>query len=373
MRVVVVGAGIVGLSAAWWLARQGHAPVVLDQGPIPNPLASSFDHHRLIRLAHGEGDGRGRIIHEAYAAWEELWRDLGARHHVETGMLLTARAPGDWAWSCRAAFDRAGTPYEIWDRAALAARCPFLALGPDDWGLYTREGGALLAEPILHGLAGWLRGRGVELRPDCPVEAVEPEAASARLASGERVAGDALVLAAGAWTGRLLPALASRLEPRRSVVAYLDPPADLAPAWRGSPSFLDFGGDGDLYLIPPMRGLGLKFGAGAHSRPGDPATPRTLLPDEPESLLAFLRPYIRDLDRYAVSEARVCYTCYSPDERFMAGGLDEGRTVYATGCSGQMFKFGAIVGRRLAETATGALPAPTLARWARGEAETLAA
>ena len=32
MRVIVVGAGVVGLSAAWALSRAGHEPVVLDQG-----------------------------------------------------------------------------------------------------------------------------------------------------------------------------------------------------------------------------------------------------------------------------------------------------------------------------------------------------
>ena len=64
MRVIVVGAGIVGLSAAWALRKAGHEPLLLDQGPIPNPIASSNDHHRLIRLAHSEGDARSVTIHE---------------------------------------------------------------------------------------------------------------------------------------------------------------------------------------------------------------------------------------------------------------------------------------------------------------------
>jgi sarcosine oxidase len=139
LRVIVVGAGVVGLSAARALLKAGHEPVVLDQGAIPNPVASSNDRHRLIRLAHSAGDGRGHIIHEAYAAWDALWADLGRSHYVETGMLMTAREPSDWAVSCRAAFDTDGTDYEIWDRAALAERCPFLALTEADWGLLYRR------------------------------------------------------------------------------------------------------------------------------------------------------------------------------------------------------------------------------------------
>jgi sarcosine oxidase len=373
LRVIVVGAGVVGLSAAWALLRAGHRPVVVDQGPIPNPLASSSDRHRLIRLAHSADDGRGRIIHEAYAAWDRLWADLGRSHYLETGMLMTAREPGDWAVSCRAAFERDGVAHEVWDRQTLAARCPHLLLTDGDWGLYTATGGALLADRILADLAMLLRERGAELVPHAPAEAVEPARPVVRLRDGRRLGGDAVVLAAGAWSGALLPALAPSLEPRRAVVLYLVPPPDLAAGWAGSPSLLDLGGPSDLYVVPPLRGLPLKFGAGLHSRPCDPSRSRTLERDEPESLLAHLRPFVRGLDRYAVVEARVCYTCHTPDDRFAAGALAGGPVVYATGCCGQMFKFGAVVGERLAAAATGAFPGAALTAWARGEAAPLPA
>ncbi|MDX6749498.1 FAD-dependent oxidoreductase [Geminicoccaceae bacterium 1502E] len=365
MRVIVVGAGLVGLSAAWWLARQGHEPVLLEQGPLPNPAASSFDRHRLIRLAHAAGDGRGRLIHEAYAAWERLWVDLGRSHYRETGMLVTGGAPGDWIHACRDGFDALGQAYDIWEPGELARRCPFLELAPGTFGLFTARGGALLTERIIADLLAWLAERGVAMRGDAQVVTVEPSRARAVLADGEQVEGDALILAAGAWTGRLLARLAPCLEPRRAVVLYLRPPPDIAQKWASSPCFLDFGGTSDIYLVPPLDGMDLKFGAGAHSRPGDPAAPRRLEAGEPEELLHFLRPHIRELDRYQVTDAKVCFTCYSPDQAFIAGGL-EGRTVYATGCSGQMAKFSAVMGRRLAEAATGAFDPMLLPVWTRG-------
>ncbi|RUY13531.1 FAD-binding oxidoreductase, partial [Mesorhizobium sp. M7A.F.Ca.US.005.03.2.1] len=72
MKVIVVGAGIAGLSTAWSLVKAGHSVSIVEQGPIPNPLAASGDHHRIIRRAYRAGTGYGRLITEAYQAWDEM-------------------------------------------------------------------------------------------------------------------------------------------------------------------------------------------------------------------------------------------------------------------------------------------------------------
>lgn len=368
MRVIVVGAGVVGLSAAWALCRAGHRAVILEQGSIPNPLSASFDRHRLIRLAHSDGDGRGLTIHDAYAAWERLWRDLGRTHYVETGIAMTGRGPFDWAVSCRAAFDRNGTPYEVWDRTELARRCPYLELGPGDWGLFTARGGALYADRIVTDLSVWLaEQRGVTMRAHTEVAEIDPTCTAVTLANGEQLAADAVIVAGGAWTGKLLPQLANALTPKRAMVLYLEPPADIQACWVGAPCFLDFAGAGDLYLVPPLDGIPLKFGDGSTSYPEDPDASREPGEEQPERLLACLRPYLRDFDRYRVVDHRVCMYCFSPDEQFMAGTMGEGRLAYATGCSGQMFKFGAAMGEQLAATVTGRIDGGRLSDWAVGK------
>ena len=39
MRILIVGAGVIGLSTAWALVGEGHEVAIYEQGPIPNPAA----------------------------------------------------------------------------------------------------------------------------------------------------------------------------------------------------------------------------------------------------------------------------------------------------------------------------------------------
>ncbi|MEE8425256.1 MAG: FAD-dependent oxidoreductase, partial [Elusimicrobiota bacterium] len=52
--VIVVGGGIIGTASAYYLAKRDFRVVLLDQGALANPEASSCDHARVFRLTHGK-------------------------------------------------------------------------------------------------------------------------------------------------------------------------------------------------------------------------------------------------------------------------------------------------------------------------------
>jgi sarcosine oxidase len=79
MRILVVGAGVMGLSIAEALLNAGHRVMLYEQGQIPHEPASSVDQHRLIRFPYGELDGYARMVAPAYAAWDTTWRPAPSR------------------------------------------------------------------------------------------------------------------------------------------------------------------------------------------------------------------------------------------------------------------------------------------------------
>jgi sarcosine oxidase len=364
VRVPILGGGIAGLATAHALAKGGARVTLVEQGPLPNPHASSFDQHRLIRHVYADAEGYCRMVEDAFASWERLWDDLGARHYVETGALAISDAPGDWTERSAQTLDRIGYPWERLDAATLRRRFPVLEVEDHAWGVWTKTGGALLADRILAALThAWAR-RDVELVAGVPARRVRPERAELELADGRRLAADRLVVTAGAWTAKLLPELEHRFRPHRQALAYVAAPAEHAAHWEKMPILVDLGGPDDLYVVPPAAGTGLKFGAGAHRRPGDPDAPRQPEPGEGERILERFQGRIAGIERYRVQRLQLCHYMIAPDRRFVVEAL--GPTLVVSACSGHGFKFGALMGERIAETvASGADPAPFI-RWAAG-------
>jgi sarcosine oxidase len=365
MNVIVVGAGIAGLSTAWALTKAGHSETILEQGPIPNPLAASGDHHRIIRRAYSAASGYGRLIDEAYAAWDELWDDLAESHLDPRGFLCVSRERGDEAELYLDGLREGGWPFEMLDAAEAAARWPFLAPESIRYAYFSKEGGALHCRRIAAGMAAWLRSHGANVYEHARVASIDAAEGTVVLDDGGRVEADRIVVAAGAWVLKLFPRLASDLKTYRTAVVYLDPPADLAPAWAEAPVVLDVGGRTDGHILPPTGGAGLKFGSGLHKvETSHPEWNRDPVEGEGEAIRNLFSPPLARLDEYRVSEVVTCAYTFTEDERFFAD--EDGRCLIVSACSGHGYKFGAAVGRRVA-AAIGGGGIEGLKRWLRAE------
>ncbi|MDQ6434475.1 FAD-dependent oxidoreductase [Mesorhizobium sp. LHD-90] len=366
MNIIVVGAGIAGLSTAWSLVKAGHTVTLVEQGPIPNPLAASGDHHRIIRRAYGNATGYGRLITEAYDAWDEMWADLGENHLDPRGFLCISREPGDEAEIHREGLETGGYPFELFEPDQAVARWPFLEPDSFRYAFFSTEGGALHCRKIGAGLLKWLRENGANVYENSRVVSVEDERGSVGLEGGSEIVGDRVIVTAGAWVPKLFPELGGTLKTYRTALAYVEPPADLLAAWEAAPVILDVGGATDGYMIPLTRGAGMKFGSGLHKVPtSDADWNREPVEGEGEAIRNLFSPPIARISEYRVTEVVTCAYTFTDDERFYA--TERGKCLVVSACSGHGYKFGAAVGRRVA-AAAGDGDVEGLKRWLRAEA-----
>jgi glycine/D-amino acid oxidase-like deaminating enzyme len=365
MKAIVVGGGIMGLATAWALAREGHAVELFEQGPLPNPLASSMDEHRLIRHPYGDQAGYARMIDQAYAAWDLMWGDLGQRLYAATGTLALTGNGETWAERSAAILAGIGKSMKEMPLDELPRRFPQLDARGVERAFWMDGGGVLFAQDIVAALARHLAGRPtVTLHAGTPVRTVDLEHGRIVTDAGARHDADMVVVAAGAWVGRLL-AEDRRLGPSRQVVIYFNLPADQRAIWAKSPMVIDKTGDVGLYLVPPAEGRGLKIGDHVFSRTGDPSAERQAHEEEMRPLLRRCRDLIKDFDRWRIDRLKVCFYTVTEDERFVVE-KQGAKGWLMSPCSGHGFKFGAVMGLELARAiATGRDPAAH-ARWAAG-------
>jgi sarcosine oxidase/sarcosine oxidase subunit beta len=364
--VVIVGAGIMGLCSAWALARSGHDVTVLDQGPIPNPAASSVDEHRIIRHAYGAMHGYARLMPEAFAAWRRLWDDLGHDQLEPVPATYCLRLDSDWYDDVSASLRALGIPFRDIPLGEVATALPMLRRDGLRRVVETRGAGLLFAQRIVEDLVRFLPSRGVTLVPNTAIDAIDAERGIAR-AGSRSWSGDHLVVAAGAWLPRLLGDLPEAPRPSVQTVVYLEPPAELAAAWRSAPLLLNrlATASGGVYVLPPRRGTRLKIGDYDHTFEGDPAAPRQPRPEHVERVIEAGRLALADFERYRILEAKACFYTVTHDERFALRPLGA-RSWLLSACSGHGFKLAALMGSGIADAIGGTRTPSEIAHWAAG-------
>ena len=364
-HVIVVGGGIAGLSTAWSLIRRGAKVTLLEQGELPNPIASSHDEHRIIRHVYGEKLGYARMMPEAYALWEALWRDLGESHFVPLGSVYLMHA-GSEAWIDSSAGTLAEAGLRLREISAAEARqaYPYLRTEAFRHVIEAEGAGMLLASRILHGLVGWLARHGGDLRPMTRVTAIDPDRASV-VANGETLTADAVVIAAGAWMSRLVPSLREQARPSRQAVLFLRPPAAHAEGWKKAPVIISRDEVTGLYVLPPRLGMRLKVGDHSFSMTGDPDESRVAGDADISRLLPALEATFRDAAAYRIEQRKACFYTVTPDESFISAPLGTKAWVVSA-CSGHGFKLGAAMGQCAAQAVLGLRPAAEITAWAAG-------
>jgi glycine/D-amino acid oxidase-like deaminating enzyme len=358
VKVIVVGGGIVGLSTAHALIEAGCDVTVFDAGAIPNPSSASYDRSRMMRLQYGPQRGYARLARRALTSWIDLERTLGVRLYRPTGVCVWSATAEAWTSATRGALGDAGIAYDEARLDVHAGRV--FTPSALHRGVHLHEGGVLLADRAVTALATAAARKGARVQPGLAVSDVDAERASVRTAGGI-VEADAVVVAVGAWTSKLLPRFDRRVKAIRSIVAYVTPPDELADDWTAAPCTMIETRESMLYALPPVPEAPLKLAGTANLRQADPDRPEPVSAREAQAVLEAFGPYLADIARYRIVGTAMGYYADPPDKTFIVER--QGRSVIVSGCGGRMFKFGPLLGTEIAAVLAGRTSAATLDHW----------
>lgn len=335
MRIAVIGCGVMGAATAYTLAGQGHEVTIYEQFDVGHSRGSSHGASRVYRYSYP--DARYvEMMKEALILWRAAESESGRALLVQTGGIDTGKRLDEH----EAALASCGIECSILDPGEIRSRWPSLRVaGP---ALFQAEGGYVNAdaawrtftEGALARGARMMRTRVMELQPS-------PQGVDVRAEPTETF--EVAVVTAGGWAAGLLATAGIELEvkPTRETVAFFGMREPF-------PTVVDWG-DPSVYALPdPIHGM--KVGehiAGPPTDPDEEIGPDRTSVDRIRAWVAERFPHTDPTPLHSES----CIYTNTLDEHFVLAR--HGDVVVGSPCSGHGFKFAPLIGKRLAELATG--------------------
>jgi sarcosine oxidase len=349
--VVVVGAGAAGSAAARSLAGSGRSCALIERFALGHASGSSHGPTRIFRLAYHDPD-YVRMALRALEAWRELEDDAGERLLIRGGGLdIGARAT-----EAAAAMDEAGVSYEWLSSAEMEEQWDGLR-APAERVLFQRDAAVCMADRTISSLVRLAQRDGAQVISGTPVESIVSAGDGVEVrTTGRTFRTASVIVAAGGWTGPLLApvGIALPLSVTQEQVLYIRrepaPPVPSVIEWT-SPA---------RYAVADPEGTTLKLGE-HHAKREVTADDRgyDVDPASIERARKWGRERFRGLS--AQESTETCLYTNTPDEDFVIDRV--GPVVISSACSGHGFKFTPLLGKLLAELATGAEPSVPLDRF----------
>ncbi|HZS43855.1 MAG TPA: N-methyl-L-tryptophan oxidase [Blastocatellia bacterium] len=358
--VAIVGGGVIGAAAAYYLAKGGKKVCLIERDSSPSPRAASTDKVKVFRQAYPD-DLYVQLAGESLPLWLDLEKESGEEIALPAGLLLASHSEDSLESRSYDALLRCGVAAERWSPDEASRHYPQLKLNDFAYAIYEPGARMLLSERATAAYLKLAGDAGVEIQEDTEVIGFETKGDLTEAVvteSGERIESEFVLITTGAWTRVLLPILAGLLKVTRQEVVYLkQPDKNFSPGT--FPVFIDF--DSGYYLLPAFDG-NVKIANHVPTADAGQGLPMGTVSDSfIQNCREFLGRTIPALERAETTETRICFYNLTPDEDFIIDRHPEWANCWvATGFSGHGFKFAPLIGRSLTELiTTGSSSVPT--------------
>lgn len=350
-QVAVVGAGTFGAWTAHHLLKAGHEVTLIDAFGPAHSRASSGGESRLIRAAYGSDAIYTQMSMDSLPQWQSLSANAGLPIFIPNGILFFFPTEEPYARDTLAVHRELGLPTEILSAAKLSARFPMFDFDGIELGLFEPTFGALMARRAIQTLVEqFVRSGGSYVSGAvAPPDASIGDLRQLELSSGDTVAADLFVFAAGPWLPKLFPdVIGARIRVTRQEVFYFAPPAGdhrFSPA--ALPGWADFNQGDMFYGFPDLESRGVKFAHDIHGPVVDPDThDRRAGEAELAEVVAYRDRRFPALRGAPLTGAEVCQYENSSNGDFLIDFHPQlSNVLLVGGGSGHGFKHGPEVGR----------------------------
>ncbi|MFM7851382.1 MAG: N-methyl-L-tryptophan oxidase [Flammeovirgaceae bacterium] len=358
--VIVIGVGSMGSATCYYLSKQGASVLGIEQFDIPHDQGSHAGQSRIIRKAYFEHPDYVPLLHRAYHNWTQLEEATNTQLYFKTGLFYAGPRDNDLIKGTTLAAQLHHLPLEnITGTDHAKTRNFTIPSHHEKWfepdaGCITPERAVLTfaQEAIRSGATLLTRQRVIEWKKTDGEFLVE--------ANSNTFTAKKIIVCGGAWSGKLLPHLNTKLKVTRQVVVWMNPKnwddftSENFPCWLVADEDLP----GAFYGFPILPAgkiggpLGLKF---AYHHPGLVSNPdqvdRTTTQEDVSFILSAVKKFLPSA-LGSVLSVKTCLYTYSPDEHFIIDThpLDE-NLIVAAGFSGHGFKFASVVGEVLSDLA----------------------
>ncbi len=355
-NVIVIGAGVIGTSTAYHLAKRGAQVRLIEQFQIGHTLGSSHGPSRIIRLAYETTD-YVLLAQTAFARWRELEAEAGQSLLVRVGGLDFGAPDAYGLAEIGANYAALGIAYDALDAAEIRYRYPQFNPPENSIGFYQGDYSMLAAEKCVRTFADRAVVHGAILHQNEQVIEIAPQPVGVRVTTqAGYYEADSVVLCAGSWCLPILNALGIdlRLQVVREQLVFLAAknPADYSIG-RFPLALQRFAGSTSLgSAFPIYNHTAPKFMVDRIGTPVLPHDPDRQI-DLPQLQVAidWAMKLMNGLSGEIV-ETTSCRYSMTPDEDFILDRHPEyHQIVIASPCSGHGFKFASVIGEILTDLA----------------------
>lgn len=347
---IIVGAGSIGMAAAYFLAMAGKKVCCVDAYEPPHTNGSHHGETRIIRYAYGEGEAYVPLALRAAQLWEELAAQMDEELFLQTGVMNVGDRHNPFIQTVIESAKKYNLPLEVLSAEEVMKRWPGISLPDNMIAAFEPTSGVLKVEKCVEAYKTRAIEAGASFYFNEPVRRITAGNHVTVMTDTHTFTAEQCVVSSGAWTKQLLETMGVQLplSPIRKTFAWYEADEQLY----GDLVFPAFAFElmnACYYGFPSIDGAGYKIGR--HDG-GEPIHPN-------EELVPFHETDAVDLDDFIdhymphvgpLKEGKVCKYTMTPDEHFIIDRLSSTENIIvASGFSGHGFKFASVIGEIISQ------------------------